>query len=39
MKEDSGYLDVRELEILEKIENNSYLTQRYLFKEVSIALG
>jgi len=39
MKEDSSYLDVRELEILEKIENNSYLTQRDLSKEVGIALG
>jgi DNA-binding MarR family transcriptional regulator len=39
MKEDSGYSDVRELEILEKIENNSHLTQRDLSKEVGIALG
>jgi DNA-binding MarR family transcriptional regulator len=39
MKEDSGYLDVRELEILEKIENNGHLTQRDLSKEVGIALG
>ncbi len=39
MKEDSGSLDVRELEILEKIENNGHLTQRDLSKEVGIALG
>jgi DNA-binding MarR family transcriptional regulator len=39
MKEDSGYLDVRELEILETIENNGHLTQRDLSKEVGIALG
>ena len=39
MNEDSGSLDVRELEILEKIENNGHLTQRELSKEVSIALG
>ncbi len=39
MKEDSGYLDVRELKILEKIENNGHLTQRDLSKEVGIALG
>ena len=39
MKVDSGYLDVRELEILEKIENNGHLTQRGLSKEVGIALG
>ena len=39
MKEDSNSLDVRELEILEKIENNGHLTQRDLSKEVGIALG
>lgn len=39
MKEDSGYLDVRELKILEKIEGNGHLTQRDLSKEVGIALG
>ncbi len=39
MKENSGNLDVRELEILEKIENNGHLTQRDLSKEVGIALG
>ncbi len=39
MKEDSSSLDVRELEILEKIENNGHLTQRDLSKEVGIALG
>ena len=39
MKEDSDYLDVRELEILETIENNGHLTQRDLSKEVGIALG
>ncbi|OHB50910.1 MAG: hypothetical protein A2106_02280 [Planctomycetes bacterium GWF2_40_8] len=39
MNEDSGSLDVRELEILEKIENNGHLTQRELSKEVGIALG
>jgi DNA-binding MarR family transcriptional regulator len=39
MKDDSGNLDVRELEILEKIESNGHLTQRDLSKEVGIALG
>jgi len=39
MKEDSSSLDVRELEILEKIENNGHLTQRDLSREVGIALG
>ncbi len=39
MKEDTSSLDVRELEILEKIENNGHLTQRDLSKEVGIALG
>ena len=39
MKEKTGNLDIRELEILEKIENNGHLTQRDLSKEVGIALG
>ncbi len=39
MKEMSGQLDVRELEILEKIENNGHLTQRDLSKEIGKALG
>ncbi|MFQ5964416.1 MAG: winged helix-turn-helix transcriptional regulator [Candidatus Scalinduaceae bacterium] len=39
MKENFNNLDVRELEILEKIENNGHLTQRDLSKEVGIALG
>lgn len=39
MKEKSSNLDTRELEILEKIENNGHLTQRDLSKEVGIALG
>ncbi len=39
MKEDSGNLNVRELEILEKIENDGHLTQRDLSREVGIALG
>ncbi len=39
MKEDSGQLDLRELEILEKIENNGHLSQRDLSREVGIALG
>jgi DNA-binding MarR family transcriptional regulator len=39
MKEDSGNLNVKELEILEKIENNGHLTQRDLSREVGIALG
>lgn len=32
-------MDIRELEILEKIESNRHLTQRGLAKEVGIALG
>ncbi len=39
MKEDSGNLNVRELEILEKIENGGHLTQRDLSREVGIAFG
>ncbi|ODS30546.1 MAG: transcriptional regulator protein [Candidatus Scalindua rubra] len=39
MKENFDNSDVRELEILEKIENNGHLTQRDLSKEVGIALG
>lgn len=39
MKKDPGNLDVRELEILKKIENNGHLTQRDLSREVGIALG
>jgi DNA-binding MarR family transcriptional regulator len=39
IKEKSGDLDVRELEILERLENNGHLTQRDLSKEVGIALG
>ena len=39
MKEKSGGLDIRELEILERLENNGHLTQRDLSKEVGIALG
>ena len=39
MKEKSGNLDIRELEILEQLENNGHLTQRDLSKEVGIALG
>lgn len=39
MKDNSGNLDIRELELLEKIENNGHLTQRDLSKEVGIALG
>jgi DNA-binding MarR family transcriptional regulator len=39
MKEASDNLNVKELEILEKIENNGHLTQRDLSKEVGIALG
>ncbi len=39
MKEDSGNLNVKELEILEKIENNGHMTQRDLSREVGIALG
>lgn len=39
MKEKTGNLDIRELELLEKIENNGHLTQRDLSREVGIALG
>ena len=39
IKEKSGDLDSRELEILERLENNGHLTQRDLSKEVGIALG
>jgi DNA-binding MarR family transcriptional regulator len=39
MKKESGNLDIRELTILEKLENNGHLTQRDLSKEVGIALG
>ncbi len=39
IKEKSGNLDIRELEILERLESNGYLTQRDLSKEVGIALG
>lgn len=39
MREKTGNLDIRELEILEKIENNGHLTQRDLSREVGIALG
>ena len=39
MKVKSDNLDIRELKILEKIENNGHLTQRDLSKEVGIALG
>ena len=39
MKEESNKLDIRELAILEKLENNGHLTQRDLSKEVGIALG
>jgi DNA-binding MarR family transcriptional regulator len=39
MREKSGNLDIRELAILEKLENNGHLTQRDLSKEVGIALG
>ncbi len=39
MKEKLGNLDIRELAILEKLENNGHLTQRDLSKEVGIALG
>ena len=39
MRENSKDLDVRELEILEKIEGNGHLTQRDLSREVGIALG
>ena len=39
MKEKPGNLDIRELEILERLEGNGHLTQRDLSKEVGIALG
>ncbi len=39
MKEKPGNLDIRELEILERLENNGHLTQRDLSKDVGIALG
>lgn len=39
MKEKLGNLDIRELEILERLEGNGHLTQRDLSKEVGIALG
>jgi len=39
MREKSGNLDIRELEILERLENNGHLTQRDLSKDVGIALG
>lgn len=39
MREKTGNLDIRELEIFEKLENNGHLTQRDLSKEVGIALG
>ena len=39
IKEKSGDLDIRELEILERLESNGHLTQRDLSKEVGIALG
>jgi MarR family. len=39
IKEKSGNLDIRELEILERLEVNDHLTQRDLSKEVGIALG
>jgi DNA-binding MarR family transcriptional regulator len=39
MREKSGNLDIRELEILERLEGNGHLTQRDLSKEVGIALG
>ena len=39
MKKKLGNLDIRELAILEKLENNGHLTQRDLSKEVGIALG
>jgi len=38
-KEKSGDLDIRELEILKRLEHNGHLTQRDLSKEVGIALG
>ncbi len=39
LKEKSGNLDIRELEILERLEGNCHLTQRDLSREVGIALG
>ncbi len=39
MKEKPSNLDIRELEILERLEGNGHLTQRDLSKEVGIALG
>ncbi len=39
MREETGNLDVRELEILERLESNDHLTQRELSREVGIALG
>ncbi len=39
MRENSKDSGVRELEILEKIENDGHLTQRDLSREVGIALG
>ncbi len=39
MREETGNLDVRELEILERLEGNGHLTQRELSREVGIALG
>ena len=39
IKEKSGDLDNRELEILERLEDNGHLTQRDLSKDVGIALG
>ena len=39
IKEKSGDIDIRELEILERLESNGHLTQRDLSKEVGIALG
>ena len=39
IKEKLGDLDIRELEILERLENNGHLTQRDLSKDVGIALG
>jgi DNA-binding MarR family transcriptional regulator len=39
MREKSCNLDIRELEILERLEGNGHLTQRDLSREVGIALG
>lgn len=39
MREEVKNLDVRELEILERIEGNDHLTQRDISKDVGIALG